>query len=77
MMDHSGGGTSVRQGSSDFRRFGSVSEPAREIEVTHEPDVLVVGGGPAGIGAAVAAARNGARGTGNPNPEESIQASGV
>jgi hypothetical protein len=33
----------------------------REIPVTGEVDVLVVGGGPAGIGAAVAAARSGAR----------------
>ena len=29
--------------------------------MTHEPDVLVIGAGPAGIGAAVAAARNGAK----------------
>ncbi len=38
-----------------------ISEPAREIPVAIEADVIVAGGGAAGIGAAVAAARNGAR----------------
>jgi 2-polyprenyl-6-methoxyphenol hydroxylase-like FAD-dependent oxidoreductase len=38
-----------------------VHEPAREIPVVAEPDVCVVGGGPAGFGAAVAAARNGSK----------------
>jgi hypothetical protein len=38
-----------------------IKEKEREIPVVAEPDVLVVGGGPAGIGAAVAAARNGAK----------------
>lgn len=33
----------------------------REIEVRHDVDVLVVGGGPAGVAAAVAAARQGAK----------------
>jgi flavin-dependent dehydrogenase len=33
----------------------------REIEVRHDVDVLVVGGGPAGVAAAVTAARQGAR----------------
>lgn len=37
-----------------------VSEPARILPVRRECDVLVVGGGPAGIAAAIAAARNGA-----------------
>ena len=32
----------------------------RDLPLTHEPDVLVIGGGPGGIGAAVAAARGGA-----------------
>ena len=36
-------------------------EPARKLSVLDHADVLVVGGGPGGIGAAVAAARNGAR----------------
>lgn len=39
---------------------GSVAEPAREVPVYHECDVLVVGGGPAGTAAALAAARTGA-----------------
>ncbi len=38
----------------------SISEPARNTPVIEHPDVLVVGAGPAGIGAATAAARNGA-----------------
>ncbi len=41
--------------------LGSVHEPARETPVYDETDVLVVGGGPAGCAAAVAAARLGAR----------------
>lgn len=36
-------------------------EPARRLPILDEADVLVIGGGPGGIGAAVAAARNGAR----------------
>lgn len=38
-----------------------VSEPAREVPVIAEPDVLVVGGGSAGLSAACAAAREGAK----------------
>ena len=37
-----------------------ISEPARDIPVTGEADVVVLGGGPAGIAAATAAARSGA-----------------
>jgi hypothetical protein len=36
-------------------------EPAKTLPVLDEADVLVIGGGPGGVGAAVAAARNGAR----------------
>jgi hypothetical protein len=38
-----------------------ITEPSREINVFHEADVVVVGGGPGGHSAAVAAARNGAK----------------
>ena len=40
--------------------LGHHQEPARNIPVHHECDVLVVGGGPAGTAAAIAAARTGA-----------------
>jgi 2-polyprenyl-6-methoxyphenol hydroxylase-like FAD-dependent oxidoreductase len=38
----------------------TILEPSRHLPVRHETQVLVVGGGPAGVAAAVAAARNGA-----------------
>jgi hypothetical protein len=38
----------------------TIKEPTRETKVCREADVVVVGGGPGGIGAAVSAARNGA-----------------
>ena len=41
--------------------LGKLTEPAGEVPVLHDADVLVVGGGPAGTTAAVAAARLGAR----------------
>jgi hypothetical protein len=40
-----------------------ITEPARTIDVVHETDVLVVGSGPGGLGAALGAARAGAQTT--------------
>jgi FAD dependent oxidoreductase len=40
--------------------MASITEPAREVAVVHSTDVLVVGGGPSGLAAALAAARAGA-----------------
>ena len=44
-----------------YLKDGKILQPAREIPLFHETDVVVVGGGPAGFAAAVAAARNGAK----------------
>jgi hypothetical protein len=41
--------------------LGTITEPARHVPILHDVDVLVVGGGPAGTTAAIAAARLGAR----------------
>jgi FAD dependent oxidoreductase len=38
-----------------------IEEPARSLPIRAECDVLIVGGGPAGIAAAIAASRNGAK----------------
>ena len=51
----------MEDGPSAFVKDGKVFQPARELPVFHETDVVVVGGGPAGFAAAVAAARTGAK----------------
>ena len=40
--------------------LGQITEPARSVDVVHKTDVLVVGSGPGGLAAALAAARSGA-----------------
>ncbi len=39
--------------------MNTILEPAREIPVTHEVDLVVAGGGTAGVACAVCAARAG------------------
>ena len=51
----------IEDGPSAFLKDGKVLQPAREVPIFHETDVVVVGGGPAGFAAAVAAARQGAK----------------
>lgn len=43
-----------------LKTIGTVREPAREIAVIDSADVVVLGGGPAGVSAAISAARQGA-----------------
>jgi len=56
------GGTTIADNpaASGMAFNGSILEPAREIPVADSVDVLVVGGGPSGVAAAVSASRAGA-----------------
>ncbi len=50
--------TTLDVSSSNFKK--TITEPAREISVLAETEVLVIGGGPAGVAAAISASRAGA-----------------
>ncbi len=54
-------GHTIEDGPSCALTNGKVICPAREIPIFHQTDVVVVGGGPAGFAAAIAAARAGAK----------------
>lgn len=51
----------TRNGDSAEREDGTYREPARDVPIVEQADVVVCGGGPAGVAAAIAAARTGAK----------------
>jgi NADPH-dependent 2,4-dienoyl-CoA reductase/sulfur reductase-like enzyme len=63
-VEYSGGQINVEKERSNMgngsEKNKTIQEPARETKICREADVVVVGGGPGGIGAAIAAARSGA-----------------
>ncbi len=52
---------SAETGHSDNNFNKSIQEPVREVPIVHDCDVLVCGSGPAGVSAALSAARSGAK----------------
>ncbi len=50
----------LSRGSADAAEGGTVAEPARQLDVIDSADIVILGGGPAGCAAAVAAGRLGA-----------------
>src|SRR4051812_3809404 len=58
---HKRGGSTAAARPQERRYLPPVQVPERQAEVLADADVVVAGGGPAGLGAAVAAARAGAR----------------
>lgn len=54
-------GHTIEDGPSCFMRNGEVFRPESRVPIFHKTDVAVVGGGPAGFAAAIAAARTGAK----------------
>lgn len=53
--------TTTQDTTNEVSSSNNIIEPQREVPVVDQTDVLVVGGGPAGVAAAVAASRAGAR----------------
>lgn len=53
--------TDNKKGTATLENAGIITEPEQEIPIIEETDVLVIGGGPAGVAAAISASRAGAK----------------